>query len=322
MSGGGTILDDCKGVTFGFEASLPSSAIRPRKKGKEICQNYQKGVCPLGKECPQRHIITNLRTVQQVVCKHWLRDACVKGEDCEFIHEFNDRLIEECAFYNRFGQCTNPECVFRHVHPDDKVSKCAAYERGFCPSGPNCELRHVKQAQVCPFYMSGFCPRGAECTEGGHPSTRLHDRATEQSRVREILTAEKALSGGDASFKPALTCFKCFDPGHRAPDCPGIANGRLFRSLMQVREPGEKPFFLPNGHSAGQFCFFCGDESHIISKCPYKDYKDGGAPQQQQQQYGGGGYNNNQGGQQQQGGGGGGGYGGQQQSYQQPAQRY
>ena len=303
-SSGGTVLDDCYQINFGFESKLPeevdAATIRSRKKGKEICQPYQTGSCPNGDACPRRHIITHFKTVQQEVCRHWLRGACINGENCCYIHEFNDRLIPECVFYTRFGQCTNPECVFRHVHPDDKIPRCAAYERGFCPHGPDCKLRHVKVEKICPFYLNGFCPKGSECTEGGHPVSRLHDRHTVQQRVREQLIAEKAAVGGEAGFDARHTCFSCFDPGHLPSTCPGIVNGRLFRSMMQVHEPGEKPFFMPDGRSAGQYCFFCGDESHKIRDCP--SY----ARQKAERQGGGGG--------------GGGGY--QQQQYQQQYQQY
>ncbi|GLD92054.1 hypothetical protein PINS_up000587 [Pythium insidiosum] len=82
-----------------------------------------------------------------VVCRHWLRGLCMKGDNCEFLHQFDMARMPEC----RWGmECQVPECPFRHV-PDEERVECAFYRQGFCSHGPNCRYRHVKLArEECP----------------------------------------------------------------------------------------------------------------------------------------------------------------------------
>ena len=50
--------------------------------------------------CPFRHISGE----KTVVCKHWLRGLCKKGDQCEFLHEYDMTKMPECYFYSKFGQ--------------------------------------------------------------------------------------------------------------------------------------------------------------------------------------------------------------------------
>ena len=36
---------------------------------------------------------------------HWLRDLCKKGDQCEFLHEYNLKKMPECHFFATFGAC-------------------------------------------------------------------------------------------------------------------------------------------------------------------------------------------------------------------------
>lgn len=50
--------------------------------------------------CPFRHISGE----KTVVCKHWLRGLCKKGDQCEFLHEYDMTKMPECYFYSKFGE--------------------------------------------------------------------------------------------------------------------------------------------------------------------------------------------------------------------------
>ena len=39
-----------------------------------------------------------------VVCKHWLRGLCKKGDDCEFLHKYDMERMPECYFYIKYGK--------------------------------------------------------------------------------------------------------------------------------------------------------------------------------------------------------------------------
>lgn len=72
-----------------------------------------------------------------VVCRHWLRALCMKGDNCEFLHQYDMSKMPEC----RWGmECQVPECPFRHV-PDEERVECAFYKQGFCSHGSSCRYR-------------------------------------------------------------------------------------------------------------------------------------------------------------------------------------
>ena len=134
----------------------PSSAL-------EVCRDWlARGECRRGNACPYRH------NNSDKVCKHWLRDLCKKGDQCEFLHEYNLKKMPECHFFalngalwpgrarrgatfrltsrrrvackgaqgTRTGTCNNgDECKYLHIDPASKVKVCAWYARGFCKNG-------------------------------------------------------------------------------------------------------------------------------------------------------------------------------------------
>ncbi|KAL1844361.1 hypothetical protein VTJ49DRAFT_40 [Mycothermus thermophilus] len=130
-----------------------------------------------------------------LVCKHWLRGLCKKGETCEFLHEYNLRKMPECNFFVRNGYCSNgDECLYLHVDPSSRLPPCPHYERGFCPLGPRCDKRHVRR-RMCPYYLAGFCPDGRMCREGAHPRW-VADKDLEKPRARDEVDGEKVEEGG------------------------------------------------------------------------------------------------------------------------------
>uniref|UniRef100_A0A5K4F9M8 Cleavage and polyadenylation specificity factor subunit 4 n=1 Tax=Schistosoma mansoni TaxID=6183 RepID=A0A5K4F9M8_SCHMA len=128
------------------------------KSGAGVCRFFITNQCPLNNLCPLRHI----KADRTVVCKHWLRGLCKKGDDCEFLHEYDMTKMPECYFFSKFGECMNKECPFLHIDPASKVQDCPWYDRGFCRNGPLCRNRHVRRV-ACKNYINGFCPKGREC---------------------------------------------------------------------------------------------------------------------------------------------------------------
>ncbi|WBW72660.1 mRNA cleavage and polyadenylation specificity factor complex zinc finger subunit Yth1 [Schizosaccharomyces osmophilus] len=104
-----------------------------------------------------------------VVCKHWLRGLCKKGEQCDFLHEYNLKKMPPCHFFAERGWCSNgEECLYLHLDPSKQVGVCAWYNMGFCPLGPVCRGKHVRKTNICERYLSGFCPSGPNCPDP-HP---------------------------------------------------------------------------------------------------------------------------------------------------------
>ncbi|EEB05511.1 zinc finger protein Yth1 [Schizosaccharomyces japonicus yFS275] len=99
-----------------------------------------------------------------VVCKHWLRGLCKKGNQCEFLHEYNLKKMPPCHFYAERGWCSNgEECLYLHLDPSKQVGVCAWYNMGFCPLGPICRGKHVRKGPICERFLAGFCQLGPNC---------------------------------------------------------------------------------------------------------------------------------------------------------------
>lgn len=76
-----------------------------------------------------------------IVCKHWLRHLCMKGDKCDFLHQYDPERMPECVFWLKYGKCNDPECIFKHVAPSERP-ECQRYRLGFCRYGPMCRSRH------------------------------------------------------------------------------------------------------------------------------------------------------------------------------------
>lgn len=137
---------------------LPLAFEKMDKSLAATCNNFPRKECKFGMLCPFRHV----RMDKNVVCKHWLRGLCKKGDDCEFLHVYDITKMPECYFYSMLNLCTNKECIFLHINPNDKVKDCPWYNRGFCRRGPDCRLKHIRRV-ICTSYLNGFCPRGNNC---------------------------------------------------------------------------------------------------------------------------------------------------------------
>lgn len=71
------------------------------ESGAAICTFFLTNMgCSKSSACPFRHI----KGEKTVVCKHWLRGLCKKGDDCEFLHEFDMTKMPECFFFSKYGK--------------------------------------------------------------------------------------------------------------------------------------------------------------------------------------------------------------------------
>ncbi|NXY80355.1 CPSF4 factor, partial [Glareola pratincola] len=111
-----------------------------------------------GVRCPFRHV----GRAKAVVCKHWLRGLCKKGDGCDFLHKYDVTKMPECYFYSKFGECSNKDCPFLHADATASAMGCPWYDRGFCGHGPTCKYVHTRRV-MCTNYLVGFCPEGPKC---------------------------------------------------------------------------------------------------------------------------------------------------------------
>jgi len=79
--------------------------------------------------------------LRTVVCRHWLRDLCMKGAACEFLHQYDLGKMPLCRHGER---CKVKDCPFRHISEADRL-ECVFYSQGFCIHGPFCRYKHVRR---------------------------------------------------------------------------------------------------------------------------------------------------------------------------------
>lgn len=79
--------------------------------------------------------------LRTVVCRHWLRDLCMKGAACEFLHQYDLSKMPICRHGDR---CKIKDCPFRHISEENRM-ECAFYKSGFCIHGPFCRYKHTKR---------------------------------------------------------------------------------------------------------------------------------------------------------------------------------
>ena len=79
--------------------------------------------------------------LRTVVCRHWLRDLCMKGAACEFLHQYDLSKMPICRHGDR---CKIKDCPFRHISEENRM-ECAFFRSGFCIHGPFCRYKHSKR---------------------------------------------------------------------------------------------------------------------------------------------------------------------------------
>jgi cleavage and polyadenylation specificity factor subunit 4 len=81
---------------------------------------------------------------RQTVCTYWLRNLCMKGDACGFLHQYDQARMPVCRNFMKTGECREIDCPFKH--DDDEIKECNMYKLGFCIYGPQCRYKHKKVA--------------------------------------------------------------------------------------------------------------------------------------------------------------------------------
>lgn len=199
---------------------------------------------------PRRH---------RVVCKHWLRGLCKRGDDCDFLHVYDPARMPQCLFFQHYGECTNKDCIFLHTRPEEKIADCPWYDRGFCKHGPRCRNRHTRRT-LCTKYLAGVCVDGPDC-KFAHPTFGapvLMPR--NEGPAYGGAGAGMGSGGANEGFRRDLsevTCFKCWEKGHYAHRCPNSARtqsaGQNWQQQQQSRVQGASMTGLQS-HQKSSFC--------------------------------------------------------------------
>ncbi|CAE7377858.1 CPSF30, partial [Symbiodinium pilosum] len=79
----------------------------------------------------------------RTVCRHWLKGLCMKGDKCDYLHQFDLNRMPECLFFLKTGKCYDQDCLFKHVAASER-QECPRYRMGFCRLGPLCRMSHER----------------------------------------------------------------------------------------------------------------------------------------------------------------------------------
>ncbi|MFH4974825.1 hypothetical protein AB6A40_001534 [Gnathostoma spinigerum] len=226
------------------------------KSGRGVCIRNENGTCLMGAVCSLRHIVGD----KAVVCKHWLRGLCKKGDQCEFLHEYDLSKMPECFFFSKYMACSNRECPFRHIDPESKIKDCPWYDRGFCRHGPYCKNRHRRRV-LCPNYLAGFCPEGKGC-KFAHPSFNIPP-ADPVTTLRQR-----------GQFNMGIICHNCHERGHKATYCPHLPTQSQLPLLdsnrinTQMTSEAALQLQLHDKKALSEVtCYKCGEKGHYANRC-------------------------------------------------------
>lgn len=94
-----------------FSAEAPASISRIEEdKGQNFRLNsanfYNQSLGPLDRMRLGGDSNINESKKHTIVCTHWLRGLCKKGENCEFLHSYDPNKMPICKYYQN-GNCKN-----------------------------------------------------------------------------------------------------------------------------------------------------------------------------------------------------------------------
>ena len=131
------------------------------------------------------------------VCIDYLRNQCVRGQQCQYKHvdkveAHNERICLSRSIFchdHQEGGCNRPTCKLVHTgKPDEqyflRTGSLPDYLKVQVSSGPKIDVSHLA-GNVCREYVKNQCSRGASCRYY-HPSP---------AELRSLLSQQKGLGG-------------------------------------------------------------------------------------------------------------------------------
>ncbi|CEM06401.1 unnamed protein product [Vitrella brassicaformis CCMP3155] len=159
-----------------------------------------------------------------VVCKHWLKGMCMKGDACDFLHQYDLSRMPECPTFLKTGTCNDENCVFQHIKMEER-KECVPFKYGFCKLGPLCRKRHdrLPQSQApekLPYWFLKMIIANPEAIPED-PEEKMEAYTQRQGRLNEARGAD-----AEGILAPPMS-YGRGDGGRMGP--PGWRGGRIGR---------------------------------------------------------------------------------------------
>ena len=162
--------------------------------------------------------------LRTVVCRHWLRDLCMKGSACEFLHQYDLSKMPLC----RHGEgCKLKDCPFRHISEASRL-ECVFYSQGFCIHGPFCRYKHVRRDRIdlpaVADFTLGLSQMQAQAKEGGQITKRPAPKPNEFYKIslcKHFQTGECPFGDGCHFAHGEHELRKMPRPGQQQQDASG-----------------------------------------------------------------------------------------------------
>ena len=128
-------VDDFDELVFDFEPFIadilpPMSITGHHQSEKARREAIERAAVSAPAGMSHQKLAEKYRTV---VCRHWLRGLCMKGDNCEFLHQMDMDRMPVC----RWGEnCRIKDCPYKHEAEADKP-QCVFYQQGFVITGPS-----------------------------------------------------------------------------------------------------------------------------------------------------------------------------------------
>eukprot|EP00970_Alexandrium_tamarense_P000851 scaffold97_cov193-Alexandrium_tamarense.AAC.20 len=153
--------------------------------------------------------------LRTVVCRHWLRDLCMKGAACEFLHQYDLSKMPLCRHGDR---CKVKDCPFRHINEADRL-ECVFYSQGFCIHGPFCRYRHVRRERADLPVVADFTLGLSQMQAGKDGVSAVRRPAPKPNEFFKVSLCKHFLSG----------------------ECPFGDGCHFAHGEAELRRPGQEP---------------------------------------------------------------------------------
>lgn len=130
--------------------------------------------------------------LRTVVCRHWLRDLCMKGAACEFLHQYDLSKMPLCRHGER---CKIKDCPFRHISEANRM-ECVFYSQGFCIHGSRfCRYKHIPRLREDLPAVANFSLGLSQMQVAGKESKDLRRPAPKPNEFYKISLCKHFMQG-------------------------------------------------------------------------------------------------------------------------------